>query len=318
MPVSGDPIVEVRNLAKRYGANVAIRDVTFRVHVGRVFGLLGLNGAGKTTTLECLLGLRQPDAGSVVIDSIDARRDPAAAKARVGAQLQAAALPEKLTPRQALRYFGSFYADARPPEQLLAEFDLGAKADSPFDSLSGGQKQRLFLALAFVHGPRVVVLDEPTAGLDPGARRELQACITAARGRGVAVLLSTHDLDEAEQVCDEVAILHDGRVAAHGSPRELVAAAPRLVRFDIVTERPLAWSPEAGAGDVTVVCASSGIGHAPSSATCEAARLEIALGRVVAHLSATGNRLLDVRVQRPTLEDVFFAVTGSRWQEGGS
>lgn len=190
--------VEVRELTKRYGAVEAVRGVSFGVADGEIFGLLGRNGAGKTTTLECLLALRRPDAGTIRIGEIDALAEPERAKAIMGAQLQVSALPDKITPREALRFTASFYHDPLPVDALLEQFALTAKAEASFDSLSGGQKQRLFLALAFVHRPRVVVLDEPTVGLDPQARRELHAAIRELRASGVTVLLSTHYLEEAE------------------------------------------------------------------------------------------------------------------------
>src|SRR5450631_2442141 len=177
--------VSVTGLSKRYGATEAVSDVSFEVGAGRIFGLLGPNGAGKTTTLECILGLRQPDRGSIQIDGL------------VGAQLQAATLQDKITPRQALELFGAFYPEPFTADELLARFDLEDKADAPFASLSGGQRQRLFLALALVNRPTLLVLDEPTAGLDPQARRKLRSLIGEMRSDGRTVLLSTHDLQEA-------------------------------------------------------------------------------------------------------------------------
>ena len=162
----------------------AVRGVSFEVASGEIFGLLGPNGAGKTTTLECLLGLRRPDAGAITIDGIDVAAHPAQARRRVGAQLQAATLQDKITPRQALGLFAAFYREPAPVGDLLERFALAARADAPFDSLSGGQRQRLFLALAFVNQPRLLVLDEPTAGLDPQARRELHGLIAGLRTAG--------------------------------------------------------------------------------------------------------------------------------------
>ena len=200
--------IRVRDLSKRYDAVEAVRGISFDVAAGEIFGLLGRNGAGKTTTLECLLGLRRADAGAIAIAGIDTLAEPQRAKQLVGAQLQAATLQDKITPREALKLFASFYRAPAAIGELIEQFALAEKADAPFDSLSGGQRQRLFLALAFVNRPQIVVLDEPTAGLDPQARRELHQLIAGVRASGRTVLLSTHDLDEAHQLCDRIGILH--------------------------------------------------------------------------------------------------------------
>ena len=198
--------VSVAGLWKRYGDTEAVCGVSFEVGAGQIFGLLGPNGAGKTTTLECILGLRQPDGGSIQINGLDLRTHATQAKLLVGAQLQAATLQDKITPRQALDLFGSFYPQSFASDELLGRFDLEAKADVPFATLSGGQRQRLFLALALINRPTLLVLDEPTAGLDPQARRTLRALIREMRTEGRAVLLSTHDLEEAGQLCDRIAL----------------------------------------------------------------------------------------------------------------
>src|SRR5512142_325834 len=173
--------VSVQELTKRYGTVDAVRGVSFEVAAGEIFGLLGPNGAGKTTTLECILGLRRPDAGAIVLGGVDAIARPGQAKQLVGAQLQDAALQDKITPRQALALFAAFYPAPAGVEELIGRFALAAKADAPFDSLSSGQRRRLFLALAFVNRPQLVVLDEPTAGLDPQARRRLHQIIAGVR-----------------------------------------------------------------------------------------------------------------------------------------
>ncbi|SRR5579862_3907194 len=207
----------LRDLVKRYGGVEAVRGVSFEVAPGEIFGLLGPNGAGKTSILECAIGLRQPDGGSVRVCGLA----PADAKERIGAVLQATALHDKITPREALRLFGSFYSRHADYEALLRRFALMEKADAPFDSLSGGQRQRIALALAFVNEPEMVFLDEPTAGLDPRARRELHKTILQTRAEGRAVFLTTHSIEEAEILCDRIAILHRGRIAALGNTAEL-------------------------------------------------------------------------------------------------
>lgn len=324
MPASIRPTVEVHDLAKSYGPVAAVRGVTFTTSAGEIFGLLGRNGAGKTTTLECLVGLRRPDSGRLILGGIDALAETGRARAIVGAQLQAATLQEKITPREALRYFASFYRRAVPVEELLARFALDAKADAAFDSLSGGQKQRLFLALAFVHQPKVVVLDEPTAGLDPQARRELHVVIRQARAAGVAVVLSTHDLAEAQHLFDRIGILHEGRLIAVGTPAELIGRARGQPRIAVQTARPLrdeelhAASKGAGALALRRVAAPVSRGEPESkaaSATFECPDVNQAIMAIVQNVAATGNTLLDLQIKPPTLEQVFIELTGSEWED---
>lgn len=310
MPLPSPVGLSVRDLRKSYGPVAAARGVSFDVAPGEIFGLLGLNGAGKTTVIECLLGLREPDAGSVRLGDIDVRRSPQAARRHFGAQLQFASLQDQITPRQALDLFASFYPAAVPPADLLARFQLTGKADAPFASLSGGQRQRLFLALAVVNDPSVLVLDEPTAGLDPQSRRELHILIRELRASGRAVLLSTHYLEEAHQLCDRVGILHDGRLLATAAPADLIARAsarPRLVFRTAVTVPAAELS---GLPGVTAV-------RPEANETCvlstnDAARTAAALTHLLAQ---AGNELLDLRMQRPSLEDAFLELTGCAWAE---
>ncbi|MEX2044255.1 MAG: ABC transporter ATP-binding protein, partial [Opitutus sp.] len=215
--------VIVRDLSKRYGGVEAVRGVSFEVEAGEIFGLLGPNGAGKTSTLECLVGLREPDTGEVGICGLDARRQRAEVTQRIGVALQDTALQDAITPREALRLFGAFYRERAEPQELLERFALAEKAGARFDTLSGGQRQRLALALAFVNRPEVVLLDEPTAGLDPRARRELHDAMARMKQDGCTLLLTTHYLAEAGQLCDRVAIINRGRIVATGAPRDLIA-----------------------------------------------------------------------------------------------
>jgi ABC-2 type transport system ATP-binding protein len=213
----------VRNLVRRYGALEAVGGISFEVAQGEIFGLLGSNGAGKTTTLESILGLITPDDGRIEICGMDVRADPRTARAQTGAVLQATGLQDKITPREALDLFAAFHAAPLKTDVLLARFGLAKKADAAFETLSGGQKQRLALALAFVGDPQVLLLDEPTAGLDPQMRREVQDHIRAMKDNGRAVLLATHDMEEAERLCDRVAVIARGRIVATGAPRALMA-----------------------------------------------------------------------------------------------
>src|SRR4051812_15639551 len=220
--------VIVRDLKKRYDGVEAARGVTFEIQDGEIFGLLGPNGAGKTTTLECVIGLREPDAGHIEVCGIDARQRPRDVKQRIGAALQTTSLQDKITPREALTLFASFYARRTPAGELLDRFGLADKADASFDSLSGGQRQRLALALAFVNRPELVFLDEPTSALDAQSRRDLHREILRMKEDGHTVLLTTHYIDEAETLCDRIAVIHKGVVVASGGTRELMERSSAL------------------------------------------------------------------------------------------
>jgi ABC-2 type transport system ATP-binding protein len=215
--------IAVTGLSRRYGAVRAADGVSFEIAAGEIFGLLGPNGAGKTTVVECLLGLTRPDEGRVEICGIDARAQPRRAREKIGAVLQATGLQDKITPREALDAFAAFYAAPLKTDTLLDRFGLREKQSAAYETLSGGQKQRLALALAFVGDPQVLVLDEPSAGLDPRMRRDVQDHISAMKEAGRAVLLTTHDMAEAEQLCDRIAVIAGGRIVAMGSPRALIA-----------------------------------------------------------------------------------------------
>lgn len=303
------PAVSVRDLIKRYDDVEAVRGVSFEVAAGEIFALLGPNGAGKTTAIECILGLRQADGGAITIDGADALAEPARARRGVGAQLQATALQDKITPREALRLFGAFYGNPIKQDELIARFSLGEKADAPFDTLSGGQRQRLALALAFVNDPAVVFLDEPTAGLDPQARRELHGEIRRIKQAGRTVVLCTHYIEEAHALCDRVAIIDHGRIVAAAAPDELVAAARTPARVTLRTAKPLQESEVRAMAAVTAVeweddgwCIS----------TRDVTRTVIGIVRLV---ETGSNELLDLQIRRPTLEDVFVELTGSRMSE---
>ena len=304
--------VSISGLTKRYGTSVALDSVSFDVGAGCIFGLLGPNGAGKTTTLECILGLRQPDAGAIRVHGCDVSRQAAEVKRQVGALLQAASLQDRLTPRQALELFGSFYRDPYPAGELLDRFALADKADATFASLSGGQRQRLFLALALVNRPALLVLDEPTAGLDPQARGQLRGLIRSLRSEGRTVLLSTHDLEEAEGLCDVVAVMDRGRLVASAPPAELIAHAQAPARVLVRTEPGLSRD---------VVAALPGVEAASESERgwlLETRAPETLLVEVIRRADQAGVRLADVGLRRPTLEDAFLELTGHAWSGAGS
>ncbi|WIY04392.1 ABC transporter ATP-binding protein [Amycolatopsis mongoliensis] len=219
------PLIEVTELRKRYGSRVAVDGVSFTVERGEIFGILGTNGAGKTTTVECLQGLRQADSGTISVLGLDPTADRAALTRRVGVQLQESRLPAKLRVREALELFASFYPDPADVGVLLDRLDLRDHQRAYFGKLSGGQKQRVSIALALVGNPELAILDELTTGLDPHARRETWRLVEGVRATGVTVLLVTHFMDEAERLCDRVAIFDAGRVVATGTPAELRATA---------------------------------------------------------------------------------------------
>ncbi len=310
MPVTRLAGVRVRDLAKSYGPVEALRGASFEVGPGEILGLLGPNGAGKTTALECILGLRRPDSGSVEIAGIDAIARPREARQHVGAQLQASTLQDKITPRKALELFASFYTEPSGVPGLLGGFGLSAKADAPFDSLSGGLRQRLFLALAFVNNPVVVLLDEPTAELDPGSRRALHEIILGMRDSGRAVLLSTHDLEEAARLCDRVAVIDNGRIIADASPAELIAGTPAQSSILLRTVNPVDESWLRSLPGATA-CRREGGGWLIATGDVNLTILGIVNGAASAR-----NEIRDLKVVRPSLEDVFLSLTGRAWDEG--
>ncbi len=217
-------IVSVRDLQKHYGDIHAVRGISFEVLEGEIFGLLGPNGAGKTTTVEILEGLRKADGGEAIVDGIDVSKEPAKAKERVGVQLQQSAFPENFTAKETVELFALCYGVTVDAMALLKEVDLADKAGQRQEKLSGGQRQRLSIATALVNTPRVLFLDEPTTGLDPQARRNLWELVRGIRQSGTTVFLTTHYMDEAEVLCDRVAVMDHGEIIAMDPPRTLITA----------------------------------------------------------------------------------------------
>ena len=236
-------IIEVEHLRKTYGSTVAVHDVSFKVAEGEIFGLLGPNGAGKTTTVECLQGLRRPDTGRIQVLGLDPQSEAQALRRRIGSQLQESALPDRIKVWEALDLFASFTSSASDWRALMGKWGLADKHKASFSSLSGGQRQRLFVALALVNNPEVVFLDEMTTGLDPAARRVAWELIRAIRDRGTTVVLITHFMDEAEQLCDRVAVVNQGRVTALDTPQGLIITYANQIRVTFSTEPPtyLGW-----------------------------------------------------------------------------
>jgi ABC-2 type transport system ATP-binding protein len=282
--------------------------VSFEIRSGEIFGLIGPNGAGKTTTVECLVGLRRPDEGRIEICGIDARRSPREVKRRVGAALQTTALQDRITPREALDLFGAFYGGLVPAGQLLERFGLQDSADRPFDALSGGQKQRLALALAFVNDPEVVVLDEPTAGLDPKVRRGLRDEIAGMRSDGRTVLLTTHDLEEADLLCDRVAVIDRGRIVATGAPRELTAGSTAMPTVSVST------SPAAAHGWLDGLAGVEGLQYDGIVTRFRTTHLTEALADILRRSALQHVDISELHVQKATLEDIVIELT-SRTRE---
>ena len=295
------PHIEVTNLHKRYGDKVAVHDVSFTVDEGEIFGILGPNGAGKTTTVESIEGLRRPDGGTIRVLGLDPRTDRDRLRRVVGAQLQESQLPEKQTVREALDLYASFYRDPADWRRLAHDLGLDDAMRTRYGKLSGGQKQRLSIALALVGNPRIAVLDELTTGLDPQARRDTWLLIESIRDRGVTVLLVTHFMEEAERLCDRIALIDAGRVVALDTPAGIVGrvAVEQRIRFRpsvALDDRLLAALPEVTdvtrRGDQVVVTGTGNVLHAVTSV--------LARNQVVA---------LDLRVDRANLDDAFVALT---------
>lgn len=297
--------LSVRELAKRYGSVQAVRDVSFEVTAGEIFGLIGPNGAGKSTTLECVMGLCSPDSGSILVKGMNVRERASDVKAIVGAQLQASGLPDAMTPRQALGLCAAFYRRAARPDELIDRFRLTEKADARYASLSGGLRQRLALAMAFVNEPEVVVLDEPTAGLDPPSRRDIHELIAAQRSAGCTILFSTHFLEEARSLCDRIAIIDKGALIALDRPEALIARSATPSRIVVRTRPELSGSDLERLPGVVNHAFEDG---AWSVGTSAANRTITALAALV---ESKGSELLDLQIRRPTLDDVFHELTGS-------
>jgi len=230
-PSTATEVVTVEDLRVSYGDTLAVDGVSLTIRRGEIFGILGPNGAGKTTTVECIGGLRRPDSGSISVLGLNPRTQAKALHERVGVQLQSSQLPDKIYVREALELFASFYPDPVPPADLLRQLSLEDKADTRYMNLSGGQRQRLSIALALVGRPELAILDELTTGLDPQSRRETWRLIEGIREQGLTVILVTHFMEEAEYLCDRVALLHHGRIRAIDTPANLGAGLGQRISF---------------------------------------------------------------------------------------
>lgn len=306
---SQQEIIKVQGLVKRYGDFTAVDGSEFSVHKGEVFGLLGPNGAGKTTTLEMLVGLRKPDEGTAIVGGFDITRELDKVKEVIGVQLQSTTLFELLTVEEILHLYGSFYREHISIPELIEDMLLTEKKNSRIKGMSGGQKQRLAIALALVHDPQIIFLDEPTTGLDPQARRTLWDIILRLKDRGKTVVLTTHYMDEAHVLCDRIAIMDQGKLIALDTPGELVKnlQSDSAVEFrfdeeaDVVLEEIEAVKQVGSQKDVHILYTDD---------------LQKTLTSLIATASEKELKLVDLQTRTATLEDVFIHMTGRRLREG--
>jgi ABC-2 type transport system ATP-binding protein len=304
-----EPVIQVDDIYKSYGSVEAVRGLSFSVQQGEVFGLLGPNGAGKTSTVEILEGLRTPDRGSVRVCGLDPEKSGDEYKQRIGAVLQSTSLPDKIRVAEAIELFARFYRRRADTERLIKQFQLEEKRDAFYSQLSGGQKQRLALAMALVNNPTVVFLDEPTAGLDPQVRREIYGIIEELKREKKTVLLTTHYIEEAERLCDRVAIVDHGRVIATGTPRELKQSSAGSTRIEVRLAHPVFNGALGRLDGVTDSREFDG------AYVLHSARPPQTIVALVKHLEAENNELQALEMFSPSLEDVFIELTGRRLRE---
>ena len=311
MPGSSSPLL-IRQLRKSYGDVVAVDGIDLDIRPGECFGLLGPNGAGKTTTIEICEGLTPPDAGEVVILGRHWGRDDCALRELLGISLQETQFSDKLTVTETIRLFRSFYRHGPVPATVIDLVQLGEKAGARVGQLSGGQRQRLALACALVGDPELLFLDEPTTGLDPQSRRQLWELIEGFRAGGRSILLTTHYMDEAQRLCDRVAIVDHGRVIAHGTPRELIASlgAEHVLEFAVADGAPLDAAAHAAVAGIGPLGRQDGVWRVQVS------ELHQAMPALLGELRRQGAQLSELRTHSATLEDVFVSLTGRQLRDG--
>jgi len=304
-------VISVHGLHKSYGTLEAVKGIDIEVHAGEVFGLLGPNGAGKTTTVEILEGLRPRTSGEVTVLGFDPDRQKQVLKDRIGVCLQATNLPDKIKVHEALELFASFYSKRVDSQALLQRLQLWEKRDAGYATLSGGQKQRLALALALINDPQLLFLDEPTTGLDPQVRLEIRDLIEELRAESRTILLTTHYIEEAERLCDRVAIIDDGVIIAIGSPRELQERSASQSSVEISLGRPVSPNdfPEWPGAIRTLLRDDR------RRISVHSSRPAKTLVDLIRWVDAQGIELEDVHLKRPTLEDVFIELTGKRLRD---
>ena len=297
-----EAVIEVQGFHKTYGKFVAVDHISFNVQHGEIFGLLGPNGAGKTSTLECLEGLRAPNGGSLRVAGMDPAREARKLRNVIGVQLQSGGMPESITPDEAMKFFAAYH-DCAPRFDLLERLGLNEKRKAQFFELSTGQQRRLALALAIAHNPKVLFLDEPTAGLDVATRVELHSMMRELQASGTTLILATHDMAEAEQLSDRVAIMLQGRIVKVGTPLEITAAGAGLTKISVRAQGDSLSAAEFPAvsqqsiKDDYHIYFSSNIGATISA--------------ILARIESKQDALIDLRVERPSLEDRFLEITGA-------
>ncbi len=307
-----EAVVEVENLVRRYGPLTAVDGVSFTVRQGEIFGIVGPNGAGKTTTLETIEGLQKPDEGVIKVLGLDSHRHTAAVKQRIGVQLQASAYFDFLKLREILDLFGSFYHKRLPPESLLARVGLEEKIDSLVKELSGGQQQRFSLAASIVNDPEVLFLDEPTTGLDPQARRSLWDLISNIRAEDKTIILTTHYMDEAQNLCDRVAIMDSGRIVALDTPEKLIEGLEAPFQLHLKLSEPVDLPKLEGVAAQSITKVESDQGR---EYRIQVSSVSDTLPRLLNNLAETNVQIVDLSVDKATLEDVFLALTGKELRD---
>ncbi len=303
-------VVKVENLRKVYGSTAAVADICFEVHKGEIFGMVGPNGAGKTTTIECIEGLRQPNSGKIEVLGLDPLRDGYVLKQRIGVQLQESALPLRIKTWEALDLFSSFHSHPINWHDLVDPLGLNESLNTPFAKLSGGQKQRLFIGLALINDPELIFLDELTTGLDPQARRAMWDMMREIRSSGKTVFLTTHFMEEAERLCDRVAIIDRGRIVALDSPENLIRS--------LGIENRVVFALNGNIESIRLK-----LDHLKSVTRVESVGVRVVVyGRsnnlvaeVVNFLTSSGIYFRDLRTEQPNLEDVFLTLTGREMRD---
>ena len=301
-------VLSVKDFSKKYGSYTAVSGISFDVSAGEIFGLLGPNGAGKTSTLECLEGIRKPDGGSLNILNVNPSRDPRKLHNLIGVQLQTSGLPGNMTVEEAMKFFCAYHS-VTPRYDLLDRLGLADKRRSQYHGLSTGQQRRLALALAIAHRPPVIILDEPTAGLDVGSRSELHALMQELKGENCAILLATHDMAEAEKMTDRVAILLNGQIVATGSPQDLTATGSGLTKVSIRTEESILHKNHNTfpGVDQSKIKEEYAIYYSNDPGPTVSAILD--------YVRNNGDHLIDLRVERPSLEERFLEITKTGVQQ---
>jgi ABC-2 type transport system ATP-binding protein len=302
-------IIEVNNLEKKYGDVNAVNGVSFNVEQGEVFGILGPNGAGKTTTVEMIEGLRKPNAGSIKVCNIDALKEPQRIKEVIGVQLQATSLYDNICVKEALDLFGSYYQKSIPSEQIMEEVSLTEKKNSQVSKLSGGQKQRLSVGLALVNDPEVIFLDEPTTGLDPQARHNIWSIVEKLRERGKTVVMTTHYMEEAEQLCHRLAIIDQGKIIAMDTPENLINKTGLATSIEFTTSKEL----DGLATNFPGICK---VNHGSARKYSVTTKTVAMILKDLTNLCYDNHiELENISVRQATLEDVFLAMTGRKLRE---